>query len=167
MSDLFNQLVKAYLAELQVEDFKSAPRYSANAFRWYCYEYLGMPSTLQAKLLGEVPRRFNIRFTEMREASENKGIRVVDMPGYRPYVELADDLARDLGFKPKSFTRMSHFDNEYRQWEVCQACGYPNVYVDADESTPFVAAEILDKIEGLDRKEAIRLISHNYGVYKL
>lgn len=167
MKELFDQLTKDFLAELQVESFKDAPRYSATAFRWYCYEFLGMPASLLASELNMVPKRVQVRFTEMSEAARKQGTTESRTRGFQPYVELADDLARDLGIKPKSFTRMTPFEKEYRQWEVCQAFGKPNCYVDADESTPFVADEMLNKIAGMDRKTAIEYISQNFGVYKL
>ena len=163
----FHKLAEAYLEEIGTDAFLGAPRFTAQAFRWYCYEYFGMTPAVLAHELSLNVSDVGRRFLEMKEAATDNGTTPSMLRGYNGFIEAANEIATNMGLKPRSIFHMAPFDREYQQWLVALEFDLPNAYVDTSESTPFVANEILDEIEGMSRHQAIRFISQNYGVYKL
>lgn len=163
----FEAFKQEFLNNIKVEDFSSAPRFTLKAFRWYCHEYLGMTPGVIAHLLDQPAKNVKTRLKEMSEAASEAGVPVSCLSGYGTYIELADDIAREQGLKPKSILHMAPFNAEYQMWLVAQEMGVPNAYNDPTDSTAFTAAKLLDEIEGLTREEAVSYISQNYGIYWL
>ena len=134
--------------------------------KFYLREYLHLPVSVIAELVGQESRFVARDLRKMAERATAKAVPVVMQTRYRDTLEELDDLARDMGFVPRPLGNQSPELQLELLWNVAQELGRPGAYDGEDE----VQADLVELVEGVytanSTEAAIEFLKTNYLIWQ-
>ena len=163
-TDFYNAVLDLY--EVPPFDGHTLNMKQNACLKFYLREYLHLPVSVIAELVGQESRFVARDLRKMAERATAKAVPVVMQTRYRDTLEELDDLARDMGFVPRPLGNQSPEMQLELLWNVAQEIGRPGAYDGEDE----VQADLVELVEGVYESDsvesAIEFLKTNYLIWQ-
>ena len=134
--------------------------------KFYLREYLHLPVSAIAELVGQETRFVARDLRKMQERAEAKAVPVVMQPRYSETIEQLDDLARDMGFAPRALGNQSPELQLELLWKRAQGIGKPGAYDGEDEVQADLEELVLGVYDAESFETAVQFLKDNYLIYQ-
>ncbi len=134
--------------------------------KFYLREYLHLPVSVIAELVGQETRFVARDLRKMQERATAKAVPVVMQTRYSETIEQLDDLARDMGFAPRALGNQPPERQMELLWECAQSIGRPGAYDGEDEVQADLEQLALGVYEAESLDSAISFLKDNYIIYQ-
>ena len=162
----YAELIDATFETFDVPPWEYLSRRQEMALKFYLREYLHLPMRAIAKLFDTELKVLNQSFNRLAERSQDQGVPVSMMERYNVDIETIDDLARDLGFKPKALGNMDPSHAMECLWEVAKSIGHPGWY-DGEDDSLMAAEEVAQLAYEMAPAEFERMLKSDFVIYRL
>ena len=133
--------------------------------KFYLREYMHLPVTVIAEMVGQESRFVARDLRKMAERASDKAVPVVMQTRYRETLEQLDDLARDMGFTPRPLGNLSPESQLECLWAVAQEIGRPGSYDGEDEVQADLRVLVDSVLDSPSPQAAVDFLRDNYLIY--